>query len=187
MTFKRLTLSFMALFIAVSTHWAAFAELNTVPHVDLDRYLGTWYEIARLPHKYQEGCHDTKATYSLRRDGDIRVQNECIDNKNGKARLAIGRAWVVNKETNAKLKVQFFLNTFRIPFFAGDYWVIDLDTDGYSYSVVSEPKKKLLWILSRTERMPLKTFLKIVKMIESLGYDSSKLIIDDNKFSQTDE
>jgi apolipoprotein D and lipocalin family protein len=135
-----------------------------------------------MPHKYQEGCHGTTATYSYRTDGDIKVRNECIDDKTGKTRVSIGRAWVTDRDSYSKLKVQFFFNTFRIPYFAGDYWIIHLDDEGYTYSVVSEPKKKLLWILSKTERMPLKTFLNIIKFIEANGFDSSKLIIEENKF-----
>ena len=97
------------------------APLPVVPYVDLKRYTGTWYEIARYPHRFQEGCVGSKATYTLRDDGKISVLNECYDKTfTGKIRSAKGKAWVVDKKTNAKLKVSFFWP------FSGDYWIIDL-------------------------------------------------------------
>src|SRR6059058_4496599 len=103
--------------------------LQTVAHVELTRYLGTWYEIASFPQRFQRGCTATKATYSLRADGDIDVVNQCRKaSPTGNEDVAKGRARVVDRVSCAKLKVSFFR-----PFW-GDYWVIDLAPD-YSYAV----------------------------------------------------
>jgi len=118
--------------------------LEVVPHVELEKYLGKWYEIAHLPARFQEGCSDTTATYTLSKDGSISVLNECV--RNGKVKRAKGRAKVVDKSSGAKLKVTFFR-----PFY-GDYWIIKLGDD-YDYAVVGTPNRKYLWILSRTPQM----------------------------------
>ena len=145
--------------------------LATAPHVELNRYMGVWYEIARYPNSFQKGCVGSKATYSLMDDGKVSVLNECYDGSfSGKLRSAKGKAWVVDKETNSKLKVSFFW------FFAGDYWIIDL-ADDYSYVVVGHPKRKYLWILSRTKTMEDTTYEAILKrLLEIHQYDTSKLI-----------
>lgn len=145
--------------------------LATVSHVDLTRYMGAWYEIARYPNSFQKGCVGSKATYSLMDDGKVSVLNECYDGSfSGKLRSAKGKAWVVDKGTNSKLKVSFFW------FFAGDYWIIDL-ADNYSYVVVGHPKRKYLWILSRTKTMEDSTYEAILKrLVEIHHYDTSKLI-----------
>ena len=145
--------------------------VETVTFVDLNRYVGVWYEIARYPNSFQEGCVGSRATYALRDDGKVSVLNECYDGSlSGKLRSAKGKAWVVDKETNAKLKVSFFW------FFAGDYWIIELD-DEYTYVVVGHPKRKYLWILSRTKTMNDNTYEGIVKRLSDVHhYDISKLI-----------
>ena len=144
--------------------------LPVVPYVDLKRYTGTWYEIARYPHKFQEGCVESKATYSLRDDGKIAVLNECYDNTfSGKIRSAKAKAWVIDKKTNAKLKVSFFWP------FSGDYWIIDLGKN-YEYAVVGHPKRKYLWILSRTKTMEEKVYKAILSRLKDEQYDTSKLI-----------
>ena len=145
--------------------------LATVPHVELNRYVGVWYEIARYPNSFQKGCVGSRATYSLIDDGKVSVLNECYDGSfSGKLRSAKGKAWVVDKETNSKLKVSFFW------FFAGDYWIIDL-ADDYSYVVVGHPKRKYLWILSRTKTMEDDTYAGILRrLVEIHHYDTSKLI-----------
>ena len=147
------------------------ATLATVSHVDLNRYMGVWYEIARYPNSFQKGCVGSRATYTLMEDGKVSVLNECYDGSfSGKLRSAKGKAWVVDKETNAKLKVSFFW------FFAGDYWIIDLDDD-YSYVVVGHPKRKYLWILSRTKTIENDTYEGILRrLVEIHHYDTSKLI-----------
>jgi len=145
--------------------------LKTVSHVDLNRYMGVWYEIARYPNSFQKGCVGSRATYTLLDDGKVSVLNECYDGSfSGKVRSAKGKAWVVDKETNSKLKVSFFW------FFAGDYWIIDI-ADDYSYVVVGHPKRKYLWILSRNKIMEDSTYEVILKrLVEIHHYDTSKLI-----------
>jgi apolipoprotein D and lipocalin family protein len=146
--------------------------LEVVPHIELEKYLGKWYEIAHLPARFQEGCTDTSATYALSEDGSISVLNECI--KNGKMKLAKGKAKVVDKHSGAKLKVTFFW-----PFY-GDYWIIDLGKD-YDYAVVGTPNRKYLWILSRTPRMDDKLFSQLVESVKSKGFDVNNLIKTNHK------
>jgi apolipoprotein D and lipocalin family protein len=141
--------------------------LEVVPHVDLKRYLGKWYEIARLPAKFQEGCEETTATYTLLENGNVSVLNEC--RKNGKIKKAKGKAKVVDKATGAKLKVTFFW-----PFY-GDYWVIKLG-DNYEYAVVGTPNRKYLWILSRTPQMDIKLYSELTEFAKSNGFNVDSLI-----------
>jgi apolipoprotein D and lipocalin family protein len=144
-----------------------YNKLEVVPHVELEKYLGKWFEIAHLPARFQEGCTDTTATYTLSKDGNISVLNEC--RRNGKVKLAKGKAKVVDKNSGAKLKVTFFW-----PFY-GDYWIIDLGKD-YNYAVVGTPNRKYLWILSRTPQIADKLFSQLLESAKSKGFDVSKLI-----------
>ncbi len=142
--------------------------LQTVSNVDLDRYLGKWYEIARFPFSIQEGCVAITATYALRDDGKIDVLNECrMDSFDGEENIAQGKAWIVDRSTNAKLKVSF--NFFMGLFGGGDYWIIRL-ADDYSYSVVSEPKGRYLWILSRTPQLDSNIYETIIQSLKSDGF-----------------
>jgi len=138
-----------------------------VPHVDLEKYLGKWYEIAHLPARFQEGCFETTATYALSKNGIISVLNEC--RRKGKVTQAKGKAKVVDKTTGAKLKVTFFW-----PFY-GDYWIIKLGND-YEYSVVGTPNRKYLWILSRTAQMADNLFSQLIEFVKSKGFDVGSLI-----------
>lgn len=143
--------------------------LRTVDSVDLSRYTGTWYEIARYPNRFQRDCQsDTTAEYTLRKDGKVQVVNSCRQ-KDGKIKTVRGTAKIADKTTNAKLRVTFFW-----PFY-GDYWVIGLDSD-YRYAIVGEPKQKYLWILSRTPEMDGTTYEQIVEQIREASYDPEKLI-----------
>lgn len=143
--------------------------LETVPFVDVQRYLGKWYEIASFPHFFQRGCTGTTATYTLKDDGRVDVLNECHkDSLDGKKTRAHGTAEVVDTKTNAKLKVWFFWP------FKGDYWVIDLGAN-YDYAVIGHPNRKYLWILSRTPRMDPATYDDILDRIKAKGYDLSPL------------
>jgi apolipoprotein D and lipocalin family protein len=142
--------------------------LEVVPHVELEKYLGKWYEIAHLPAKFQEGCSETTATYTLLKDGNVSVLNTC--KRNGKVKTAKGKAKVVDKATGAKLKVTFFW-----PFY-GDYWIIKLGKD-YEYSVVGTPNLKYLWILSRTPRMDSELFSEITEFAKLKGFDTDRLIV----------
>jgi apolipoprotein D and lipocalin family protein len=143
--------------------------LKTVNFVDINRYIGEWYEIARYEHRFQKGCVGSKATYSLRDDGKITVVNECFEKSfSGNIRSAKGKAWVVDKQSNAKLKVSFFWP------FSGDYWIIDLG-ENYEYAVIGHPDRKYLWILSRTPEMNENVYNEILVRLEKQDYDTTKL------------
>jgi apolipoprotein D and lipocalin family protein len=165
----------LSLFLS-SFAFAGKAILPTVENVDLHRYLGTWYEISSFPQKFQRGCTATSAEYTLRRDGDIKVLNSCrLNNPDGKLKQAIGRAWVTNKTTNAKLKVQFFLRRFKLPFFSGNYWILDLDKN-YESVLVGDPSRKYLWILSRRPVLNQDRYDELVEKAKALNFDTSKLV-----------
>jgi apolipoprotein D and lipocalin family protein len=162
-----LCLTAMGLATAVS---AEERPLEVVGSVDLDRYLGTWYEIASYPAWFQRGCTAVTAHYSLRDDGLIRVVNSCNKGAlDGKLKQLTGRARVVEGSANAKLKVSFFG-----PFW-GDYWVVDLDPE-YRWAVVGVPSRKYLWILSRTRSMDEALYQEIVGRLQAKGYDEARLV-----------
>jgi len=145
------------------------AELTVVDFVDLDRYLGKWHEIASYPTWFQRGCTASTAEYALLPDGKIEVINRCRnDRTDGPVKESKGKAEVVDPNTNAKLKVWFFWP------FKGNYWIIDLD-DTYQWAVVGEPKRKYLWILSRTPTMEESLYQEIVSRLPAKGYDPAKL------------
>lgn len=135
--------------------------------VDLQRYLGRWYEIARYEQRFQKGCEGVTADYALRDDGAIEVLNRCR-RPDGRESVARGRAKVVDGETGAKLKVSFFG-----PFY-GDYWVLDRGDD-YEWSIVGEPSGRYLWILSREATPGAPEIERLVRLVEELGYDTSYL------------
>ena len=176
---KKICLLFGALGLtACSSGHSKFSKLETVPNVDLQKYIGEWHEVARLDHWFQKGCVDSKATYSLREDGDIEVLNECrMKSENGKIKKATGRAWIVDSDTNAKLKVQFFLKSIKLSFLAGDYWIIALD-DNYQYAMLGEESRKYLWILSREKNLPENTLNDLITKAERDGFPTQELLFD---------
>ena len=144
------------------------APLQTVSSVDLNRYMGDWYEIARTPNRYQSHCvSDTSAHYELMPDGRVSIRNECRTSK-GKTEIAHGKGSIEDKDSKAKLRVSFFWP------FSGDYWIIDLDKD-YRYAVVGEPDRKNLWVLSRTPSLDQRTYDAILKRIQAQGYEISRV------------
>lgn len=144
-------------------------ELRTVPHVDVSKYVGTWYEIASYPQRFQEGCTGTTATYTPEADGNIRVLNRCFKpTLDGEEDIANGRAKVVDPKTNAKLEVSFFR-----PFW-GDYWIVELG-DNYEYAAVGHPSRDYLWILSRSPQLDDKLYESIVERLEKQGFDRKRL------------
>ena len=143
--------------------------LTTVPNVDLNKYVGKWYEIASYPQRFQKGCQCTTAEYSLSEKGYVIVENRCNkDSVNGKQSYIKGKAFIEKGSGNSKLKVQFFWP------FKGKYWIIDL-ADDYSYAVVSHPNKKYLWILSRTPVMDNAIYQQILSRLREKGFDLTKL------------
>lgn len=143
---------------------------NVVRSVDLNRYKGLWYEIARLPNWFERKLKCTSATYILRDDGKITVINKgnlLADPK--KINSAKGIAWIPDKNSPAKLKVQFFWP------FSGDYWIMELDKD-YKYVLVGEPSFKYLWILAREKKMDEETYNILLKKAVENGYDVKPII-----------
>ena len=155
--------------LCMSTLLGYALELPTVASVDLERYLGRWYEIARFDHRFERGCGEVEAFYTLRDDGMIGVKNSCFLVAENRIKEAHGRAKIVDTSSNAKLKVTFFW-----PFY-GDYWIIALAED-YRYAVVSEPSQEYFWILSRTPTLLDADRDEILTHATALGFDTAKLI-----------
>lgn len=152
-----------------TTEQQSLPPLQTVDSVDLERYAGTWYEIASYPQRFQKGCTGTTAQYTPKADGEIGVLNTCRKGSlDGPIDQAEGRARVVDEQTRAKLEVSFFG-----PFW-GDYWVIDLD-DEYQYAVVGHPGRDYLWILSREPQLDAETTEGILERLREQHYDTSRL------------
>lgn len=157
----------MAIMAFACTTTKAGNEPKTVAKVDVKQYMGLWFEIASYPQWFERGMSKVQALYTLNSKGYVDVHNSGI--KNGKKKTAHGKAKVVDKESNAKLAVSFFG-----PFYAA-YWIIDLAED-YSWAVVSDPKRKTLWILSRTPQMDEITYDQICFKLKGQGFDLSKLV-----------
>ncbi|RDV37043.1 hypothetical protein DV096_16165 [Bradymonadaceae bacterium TMQ3] len=139
-------------------------DVKVVDNLEIERYLGTWYELASVPLRAQRGCVGTTATYSLRGDGDIRVYNRCLKGGfDGKVSDITGRAWVSDERDPAKLNVRFFW-PFKSP-----YWVVALD-GGYRWAAVSGPEQEKLWILSRTPCINAQTFAQIYDGLDRRGF-----------------
>ncbi len=153
---------------------ASDGQPQTVQQVDLAKYTGTWYEIARFPMYFQRKCaSDVTATYGQLSNGNVSVLNQCRK-ADGSMMSSTGEASAVNR-TNTKLKVSFLPQGLRwIPFTKGDYWVLKLD-DNYQTALVGGPNRKYLWILSRTPHLDEKTYQEYVAAARQQGFDVSKL------------
>lgn len=160
---------------ATAAYWLrrknkTYEPLPVAPYVDLNQYMGEWYEIARLPVSFEKNCIGTKARYTLQDDGSVEVLNTCYKGSwNGKLTSARGKATVADPQTNAKLKVQFFWP------FSGDYWILEVG-NGYEYALVGEPTRENLWVLSRTPQLDLQLLHNIVAKAERLGFNTSQLV-----------
>lgn len=140
---------------------------TTVSNLDVNRFMGSWYEIARYEHSFEKGMTHVKANYSLLPDGTIRVLNSGM--KNGKKKEIEGKARKKKgSNSNSKLEVSFFL------WFYSDYFVFELD-DNYQYAVIGSSSDKYLWILSRTPQLPQSIINDLLIKIKKRGYDTSKL------------
>jgi len=138
---------------------------STVSSLDLHRYMGRWYEVARLPNRYQNHCAgDVIVDYSLRNDGKMALRNQCRTT-DGKTDVSHAVGHVVKQ---AQLKV-VFLWPFQV-----DYWVIDLDPE-YRWAVVADPDRSKLWILSRTQQLDPDTYQGILKRIAEQGFEASRI------------
>ncbi len=148
----------------------------TVGYVDLNRYIGKWYEVASIPQSFQKQCvKDVIAEYSFAEKQRIKVLNTCTQSDGSRDTVG-GRAKVVDKETNAKLRVTFvkIFNQWIFPF-GGNYWILDLAED-YSYSLVGDPSLKYAWILSRTPQSSKSLFVNAESKFKLLGYDTCKIM-----------
>ena len=145
-------------------------DYSTIKNLNLEKYMGTWYEIARFDHRFERGLEGVTATYSLRPDGKITVINQGYKNSlDGKLSRAKGKAKQPNPDEPGKLKVSFFL------FFYADYYILELD-ENYQWALIGSSNDKYLWILSRTPTLESNVYNKILSLAESRGYDTSKLI-----------
>ena len=145
-------------------------DTKTVDNLDINRYLGTWYEIARFPHSFEKNLVGVTATYSLRDDGKIKVVNQGYKGSlDGELSRAVGKAKIPDPDVMSKLKVSFFL------FFYGDYYVLELGED-YQYAMIGSSTPDYFWILSRTPRMDDETYRMLLSKAEKRGYDLSRLI-----------
>jgi apolipoprotein D and lipocalin family protein len=144
--------------------------VTVVTGFEIDRYLGTWHEIARLDHSFERGLSAVTANYSLRDDGGVHVLNRGYNDQSGEWDEAIGKAYFVGASDVGHLKVSFFG-----PFYGG-YNIVELDKSGYQYSLVAGPNRNYLWILSRTPKMQPDILQSLVTKAEELGFATDELI-----------
>jgi apolipoprotein D and lipocalin family protein len=143
---------------------------TTVKYVNLNKYTGLWYEIAKIPNSFQDQCvKGTTAKYILKDDGEIAVINSCID-EDGEVDNADGVARIVDNKSNAKLEVSF-VSFFGWRPFWGDYWIIGLD-ENYQWAIVGTPNRKYGWILSRTPQLSKGTMDEIFQILKDQDYNS---------------
>lgn len=144
--------------------------IKPVENFQLDRYLGQWYEIARLDHSFERGLSKVTADYSLREDGGINVVNRGFSAEKNAWQEALGKAYFVGDADKGHLKVSFFG-----PFY-GSYIVFELDAVGYQYAFISGPNKDYLWLLARTPTVKPEVIEKFISQSNTLGFDMSTLI-----------
>lgn len=144
--------------------------ITAVDGFDINRYLGTWYEIARLDHRFERGLENISATYTLREDGGVDVLNKGWDVKAGEWHDAHGKAYFVEQADKGRLKVSFFG-----PFYGG-YNIIELDKMDYAYSMITGPDRSYFWILSRTKQLPEATLQALIGRAKALGFATDQLI-----------
>ena len=166
---KILYSAFLACFCMLFSCSKSHAPLETVADVDIERYMGKWYEISAIPQRFQRGCFCTTAEYELK-DGKVSVLNSCRkDARDGELKTAEGKAFVANEGDNSKLKVQFFWP------FRGDYWIVELG-DNYEYAAVGAPGRDYLWILSRTPQMEEALYNDIVSRLKAKLFPVDELV-----------
>lgn len=149
--------------------------LVTIPSLDVPRYMGTWFEIAKYPNRFQKMCvADTRAEYQLQPAGTVQVTNRCRM-ANGEMNAAVGEARQIGPATSPKLEVRFAPAWLSLlPFVWGNYWVIDLD-EAYQLVAVGEPKREFLWILSRTPTVNAAAYDALVTRLQRQGFEPSRL------------
>jgi apolipoprotein D and lipocalin family protein len=153
----------------------ALPAVTTIPSLDIPRYMGTWYEIAKFPNRFQAKCvSNTRARYLAQTDGSVQVLNSCRT-ADGSTIDALGLAKQVGPVTSPKLQVRFAPAWLSwLPMVWGDYWVIDLDAE-YQLAAVSDAKREYLWVLSRTPDVPPKAYDALLARLKTQHFDVSKL------------
>jgi apolipoprotein D and lipocalin family protein len=146
-------------------------DTSTVDNLEIDRYLGTWYEIARFPHRFEKNLEGVTATYSLRDDGKIRVVNRGYRGSlDGKPSKAVGKAKIPDPDEPGRLKVSFFL------FFYSDYFVLELDED-YRWAMIGSSSPDYFWILSRSPQMDQEVLEMLLETARRRGYNLDQLVM----------
>lgn len=176
-----LALSFLSLTSLILVSSPAIAQdaasipVKTIPSLDVPRYLGTWYEIAKFPNWFQKKCvGNTKAVYSKGDDGNLRVLNSC-KTANGEVSVAQGTARQIGASDSPKLEVRFAPDWLSfLPLVWGDYWLIDLDTQ-YQVAAVSDPRREYLWVLSRTPELDSTIYNALLQRLQAQQFDIRKL------------
>ena len=173
MNLKKIFLPLLLSTFAVGA-WAQEA-MTTIPSLNVQRYMGTWYEVAKLPNPFQKNCvSNTMAIYEAQPNGTVRVTNRCTES-DGKVKVAVGEARQIGNATSPKLEVRFAPAWLSfLPFVWGNYWVIDLD-EGYQLAAVSEPRQELLWVLSRTPVPRDKAYKELMTRLAKQGFDLKKM------------
>jgi len=163
-----------SLFVVAATCLAACTGLpdgaSAVTGFELDRYLGDWYEIARLDHSFERGLTNVTASYSLQEDGGVRVVNRGFDPEKGEWDTATGKAYMLGAADVGRLKVSFFG-----PFY-GAYNILELDKDNYQYALIAGPNRSYLWILARTPELPPPVLQSLVETARRLEFPVDELI-----------
>jgi apolipoprotein D and lipocalin family protein len=173
---KQSSLSFLLLAILPFSSATAMPDgAKAVTGFSLERYLGTWYEIARLDHFFERGMTQVTATYSMRDDGGVKVLNRGYKEKKSKWKEAEGKAYFVDEADVGRLKVSFFG-----PFY-GAYNIITLEPENYSYALVIGNNKKYMWILAREPNLDSEVLDSLLNEAQKLGFDTEKLIFPQNQ------
>jgi len=146
-------------------------ELSTVSPVSLEKYAGTWYEIARLPNRFEKGLECVTATYTLKDNGKIEVINKGYKvGESNEINKIKGVAWVPDKRFPGRLKVRFFWP------FSGKYYILDLD-ENYRYALIGEPSRKFLWVLSKDKQLDSNIYNSLLEKADQLGFDTARVIV----------
>lgn len=160
---------FLPLFLLLSSCTGIPNGVQAINNFQLERYLGTWYEIARMDHRFERGLEQVTATYSLREDGGVRVLNRGFDTDKGKWKEAEGKAYLLGEDNEGRLKVSFFG-----PFYAA-YNIIELDED-YQYVMISGHTRNYFWILSRSAEIDEQVLQRLITRASELGFATNQLI-----------
>jgi len=149
-------------------------DLQTVEQVDIPKYAGVWYEIARLPNSFEKGLECVTATYTQKSNGKIQVLNKGYSSEKGNYKTAKGTAWIPDGKYPGRLKVTFFWP------FSGNYYIMALD-ENYQYALVGDPSRKYLWVLARTKTLDASIYTELMNQAEVNGFDIQKVIMINQK------